>query len=310
LHLGFLDLDGGLGRRFGGIGVAISDLETRIMIESAPTMLIAGPESERVERYLGMMRRDLGLGGAYRVDVLDAVPAHAGLGSGTQLALAVAAGVRRLHGIPLDVAGDAIRLDRGARSGVGVGLFEQGGLVLDGGRGPALRPAPVIARLPIPDRWCILLVLDPLRQGKHGVAESAAFEALPRFSGELAAHLCRLVVMQALPSAAEHDLAGFGSAITEMQQKLGDYYAPAQGGSRFMSPDVGAVIDALAQAGATGVGQSSWGPTGFAFAPSRADAERLAALARRHPSARALDIRICVGLNRGAELVAHEAQED
>jgi beta-RFAP synthase len=310
LHLGFLDLDGGLGRRFGGIGVAISDLETRLMIERAPTMQIAGPESERVERYLGMMRRDLGLGSAYRVAVLDAVPAHAGLGSGTQLALAVAAGVRRLHGIPLDVAGDAIRLDRGARSGVGVGLFDHGGLVLDGGRGPALLPAPVIARLPIPDRWCILLVLDPLRQGKHGAAENAAFEALPRFSGELAAHLCRLVVMQALPSAAEHDLTGFGSAITEIQQRLGDYYAPAQGGSRFMSPDVGAVIDALAHAGATGVGQSSWGPTGFAFAPSRADAERLAALARRHPNARTLDIRICVGLNRGAELVAHEAEED
>ncbi len=310
LHLGFLDLDGGLGRRFGGIGVAISDLVTRIAIRNASTMQIAGPEGERVERYLDTMRRDLGLGGGYRVEVLDAVPAHAGLGSGTQLALAVAAGMRRLHGIPLDVAGDAIRLDRGARSGVGVGLFDHGGLVLDGGRGPALGPAPVIARLPIPDRWCILLVLDPSRQGKHGAAEGTAFEALPRFSAELAAHLCRLVVMQALPSAAEHDLAGFGSAITEIQQKLGDYYAPAQGRSRFMSPDVGAVMEALAAAGATGVGQSSWGPTGFAFAPSRADAERMAAHARRHPNARTLDIRICVGLNRGAELVAHEADED
>ncbi|HUI97097.1 MAG TPA: beta-ribofuranosylaminobenzene 5'-phosphate synthase family protein [Xanthobacteraceae bacterium] len=310
LHLGFLDLDGGLGRRFGGIGVAISDLATRIVVETASTTQIIGSESERIERYLGVMRRDLGLGGAYRVEILAAVPAHAGLGSGTQLALAVAAGIRRLHGLPLDVAADAIRLDRGARSGVGVGLFHHGGLVLDGGRGPAMRPAPVTARLPIPDRWCILLVLDPARQGKHGTAESTAFEALPRFSGELAAHLCRLVVMQALPSVAEHDLAGFGSAITEMQQKLGDYYAPAQGGSRFMSPDVGAVMEVLAHAGATGVGQSSWGPTGFAFAPSRADAERMIALARRHPNARALDIRICVGLNRGAELVAHEAEDD
>jgi predicted sugar kinase len=73
-----------------------------------------------------------------------------------------------------------------------------------------------------------------------------------------------------------------------------------------MSPDVGAVIEALAHAGATGLGQSSWGPTAFCFASSRAEAERMAALARRHPSARALDIRICVGLNRGAELVAQE----
>ena len=305
LHLGFLDLDGGLGRRFGSIGLAISDLHTRVAIERAAATEITGPESDRVERYLDTMRRELGLAGGHRVEILDAVPAHAGLGSGTQLAVAVAAAVRRLHGLPLDVAADAIRLDRGARSGAGVGLFHHGGLVVDGGRGPAMRPAPVIARMPLPDDWCILLVLDPGQQGKHGADESAAFERLPPFSAELAAHLCRLVVMKALPSLAEHDLAGFGSAITELQARLGDYYAPAQGGSRFMSPDVDVVLDALAQAGATGIGQSSWGPTAFAFAPSRAEAERMAALARRHPSARALDIRICVGLNRGAEIDAH-----
>jgi predicted sugar kinase len=115
--------------------------------------------------------------------------------------------------------------------------------------------------------------------------------------------------MKALPSLAEHDLAGFGSAIAEMQERLGDYYAPAQNGSRFMSPDVGAVLDGLAHAGAFGIGQSSWGPTGFAFAPSRAEAERLAAIARRHPNARGLDIRICAGLNRGAEIVVHAPGE-
>ncbi len=305
LHLGFFDLHGGLGRRFGSIGVAISDLHTRVAIERASATEIAGPESDRVERYLAMMQRDLGLVGNHRITILETVPAHAGLGSGTQLALAVAAAVRRLHDLPLDVAADAIRLDRGARSGAGVGLFHHGGLVVDGGRGPAMRPAPVIARMPIPESWCTLVILDPSRQGKHGADEIAAFEKLPPFSADMAAHLCRLVLMKALPSLAEQDLAGFGSAVTEIQQRLGDYYAPAQGGSRFMSPDVAAVVEALVRAGATGIGQSSWGPTAFAFAPSRAEAERMAAVARAVPSARALDIRICVGLNRGAEMVAH-----
>ena len=104
---------------------------------------------------------------------------------------------------------------------------------------------------------------------------------------------------------AEADLRRFGSAITELQQRVGDYFAPAQGG-RFASPHVAAALAWLESAGVAGFGQSSWGPTGFAFAPSRADAERMAALARRHPNARMLDIRICVGLNRGAEVVAHE----
>jgi beta-RFAP synthase len=218
--------------------------------------------------------------------------------------------VRHLHRLALDVPGDAIRLDRGARSGVGVGLFDRGGLVVDGGRGENLRPAPVIARMPFPEHWRILVVLDPARQGKHGPEEITAFENLPAFPGETAAHLCRLVVMKALPSLAEEDFTGFGSAITEIQERLGDYYAGAQGGSRYTSPDVAAVVAALERAGALGTGQSSWGPTGFAFAPSPQEAERLTDVARRQPQARGLDIRICTGLNRGAELLAHGRDEN
>ena len=111
--------------------------------------------------------------------------------------------------------------------------------------------------------------------------------------------------MQALPALADHDLAGFGAAIKELQMRLGDYFAPAQGGARFTSREVAAVLDALDGAGASGIGQSSWGPTGFAFAPSPEEADRLAEIARQHPSGRGLDIRVCTGLNCGAEIVAH-----
>jgi predicted sugar kinase len=75
-----------------------------------------------------------------------------------------------------------------------------------------------------------------------------------------------------------------------------------QGGSRFTSPDVEAVLEALDRQGALGIGQSSWGPTGFAFVPSQAEAERLVTLARRHPAGRGLDIRACRALNRGADI--------
>ena len=42
------------------------------------------------------------------------------------------------------------------------------------------------------------------------------------------------------------------------------------------------VLARLDGAGAHGIGQSSWGPTGFAFAPSLEEAERLAKLAMEH----------------------------
>lgn len=305
LHLGFLDLNGGLGRRFGSIGLAISDLRTSIAIRRAAHMEISGPESDRVRQYLQSMERLLALEGAHELNMLEVVPAHAGLGSGTQLALAVAAGLRRLHNLPLDAEGDALHLGRGTRSGIGIGLFSRGGLVVDGGRGNEPRAAPIVSHLLFPEHWRVLVVLDPKLRGVHGVDEVTTFAALAPMPADDAAQICRLILMQALPAVVVHDLASFGAAIKELQGRLGDYFAPAQGGLRFTSADVAAVLEALDDAGAFGIGQSSWGPTGFAFAPSPEEAARLATIARQHPSARGLDIRVCKGLNRGAEIVAH-----
>jgi beta-ribofuranosylaminobenzene 5'-phosphate synthase len=302
LHLGFLDLNGGLGRRFGGIGLAISDLKTAVTVRRTLRGEAVGSDAERARRHADVMQKHLGLDDAPHVSVDVAVPPHAGLGSGTSIALAVAAAVRTLHAMPLDIDSDAVRLGRGARSGLGIGLFRDGGLVVDGGRGPATRVAPIIARLPFPDQWRVLVLLDPTRQGAHGGDEVEAFAALPEFPETIAAHLCRLVVMKALPALAEHDLADFGAAIAELQQRLGDYFSSVQGDSRFTSPQVAACLDRLAREGAHGIGQSSWGPTGFAFAPSQAEADRLVSIARGDANAKGLDIRVCKGLNRGAEI--------
>ena len=305
LHLGFLDLNGGLGRRFGGIGLAIGGLGTRLTIERAGKSQASGPDADRVSQHLQKIERLLSLRGGHRIRVSEVVPAHAGLGSGTQLALAVAAGLRSLHNLPHDVAGDALRLGRGARSGIGIGLFSRGGLVVDGGRGDGERLAPIICRLPVPEDWRILVILDPQRQGIHGPEEGATMAVLPSMCAADAARLCRLVLMQALPALADHDLANFGAAIKELQIELGDYFAPAQGGARFMSPDVAAILDILDGAGAFGVGQSSWGPTGFAFAQTPDEAARLAMIAAPQARRRGLDIRVCQALNRGAQIVAH-----
>jgi beta-ribofuranosylaminobenzene 5'-phosphate synthase len=302
LHLGFLDLNGGLGRRFGSIGLAITGLRTKIAFRRARKNHVTGPERERVLRHVDEMMQHLTLGDSHMVDVLEVVPAHAGLGSGTQLALAVAAGVRRLHGLSLDIERDALHLGRGARSGAGIGLFHRGGLVVDGGCAKTDAPAPIVSHICFPDRWRIVVVLDPARRGIHGADEAAAFAKLPPFPDADAARLCRLVIMKMLPAVAEQDIVSFGSATKELQACLGNYFAPSQGGSPFTSPDVAAVLAALDRAGAFGIGQSSWGPTGFAFAASMEEADRLARIARGHPSGQGLDIRVCAGFNHAAEI--------
>ena len=42
LHLGFIDLHGGMGRRYGGVGVALSEPRLQISMRSASRLLVRG----------------------------------------------------------------------------------------------------------------------------------------------------------------------------------------------------------------------------------------------------------------------------
>jgi beta-ribofuranosylaminobenzene 5'-phosphate synthase len=308
LHLGFLDMNGGLGRKFGGLGLSLDEPATRLTLTKAAGNSVSGPESARAAQLLEKAQAALAPQARHALAVHEAIPAHSGFGSGTQLALAVAAALRRLEGLAHDPAADAALMSRGARSGLGAGLFVKGGVVVDGGRGPLTRTPPVVARAEFPDEWRVLLVRDPTNVGLHGADERDAFVALPPSSEAESGELCRLVLMQALPALAERDLGAFGAAVARMQEIVGDYFAPRQGGRRFASAKVEEAIARLTREGATGGGQTSWGPTGFAFAESEAAARALMARAETEARASGLEISIRKGLNRGARIDAIYAQ--
>jgi beta-RFAP synthase len=302
LHLGFVDLNGGLGRRFGSLGIALAAPSTRVTARRHDGFAADGPEADRVLAHLRCLAGRLDLGGGVRVTVEQAIPAHAGLGSGTQLALAVGAALSRLGGLGLDAEAVARLLGRGGRSSIGIASFATGGVILDGGRGSADRPPPVVSRLPFPTAWRILLIFDQRRSGLSGSAEREAFDRLPGFPPELAGRLCRLMLMTALPALAEADLDRFAAAVAELQRATGDHFAPLQGG-RFTSPLVADVLAWLESQGLGGVGQSSWGPTGFAIVESAAKADALMAQATaRWPAASGLTFMVTGGRNRGGDI--------
>lgn len=88
-------------------------------------MSAIGPDSDRALDYARNFCSRLGLPPA-AIEIQESVPTHAGLGSGTQLALAVGMGLTRLCGLPPDIHRIAHITDRGIRSDVGVGVFEAG----------------------------------------------------------------------------------------------------------------------------------------------------------------------------------------
>lgn len=300
LHFGFVDMDGGLGRRFGSLGMAIDGHRVRVAIGPAETLIVDGA-GERAADFARACCDTWNIPPALRLTIDDRIPAHCGLGSGTQLALAIGAAIAGFAGRPIDAREIAGRLDRGARSGVGIGAFEQGGFIVDGGnRIDAPEPPPTIARLPFPAAWRIVMILDPAATGLHGPAEIDAFRRLPPFSAALAGELSRLVLMRILPSLAEHDLDGFGDGLGELQARIGDHFAPVQGG-RFTSPRVARALEGLRRLGARALGQSSWGPTGFAIGADVDEAERW--LSQTAPECdERLQWRIITGRNHGASV--------
>ncbi|MEX3896018.1 beta-ribofuranosylaminobenzene 5'-phosphate synthase [Paraburkholderia sp. JPY432] len=313
LHLGFLDPNASLGRAFGSLGLVIDTHGTQIQARLAEREQIGGvaSEAERERIALSLARLQAAYGPAtLAIDVLEAPRAHTGLGSGTQLALAVGTAFTRLVGQPATSAELASLLGRGARSGIGILGFECGGLLLDGGPPGDLRQSmpPLLSRQPFPQPWRVLLVSDNSREGLHGAEERSALASLAPFPQRLAAHLCHLVLMQILPGAAEHNFAPFAHGLTELQQTIGEYFASAQGGV-FASPDVERVLRAVAAERTAGIGQTSWGPTGFAVLANAREAERALATARAVAGALPhIECSVVAGRNSGAAISGAEVR--
>ncbi len=311
LHLGFLDLNGNLGRRFASVGMAIDQPATQLTLSHAGTDTdsVTGLEAARARKALSRFKAELGLATGYRLDVQRAIPAHAGLGSGTQLAMAVGGALARLDGLETEMRALGELQNRGARSAIGLNSFERGGFVVDGGRGGQDHAPPVLSRLAFPAAWRVLLVMDPKRTGVHGDTERRAFEELAPMGEAVSAELCRVTVMRLLPALAEGDLEAFGEAVSLIQRRNGEYFSDAQGGGIWSSPRVEAVVRRLADLGAVGIGQSSWGPTGFAFVASPAKAAELRQAVAAEVTAAGLEIAITRGRNQGALIETIDASD-
>lgn len=305
--MGFVDLTAKSARRFGSLGLTLEEVHTRVRARAGESDIVEGAQIERAARYLAVMRERVSLPAPVHLTVEQTIPEHVGLGSGTQLALAIGAALNELFNLGLSVRELAAMLDRGARSGIGVGAFEQGGFLVDGGKATGDLPPPIVSRLPFPAGWRIVMIFDMSGAGLHGVSEQHAFRSLPAFSEEAAGSLCRLALMHVLPALAESDLREFGLALAEIQRVVGDYFAPAQGG-RYTSPRVAEVLQWLEQEGVVCVGQSSWGPTGFAVVDSDTVAYTLLrTLKGRREENSPIRFMVCRGRNTGAELTVERA---
>lgn len=285
LHLGFIDLNGQCGRVFGSIGVALEQPRCVVAARMATEDGAEGETGTEMVETLQRLRRPFALEQGIRIHALQSIPRHAGLGSGTQHRLAVASAVSHLVKRPTSAAQLAKILGRGHRSGIGIAVFDRGGFVVDAGRPQRDRGATqaddtddvplVIVQHPVPRDWYFVVVVPQGAQGLNGPREQAAFATLAPMDDATVGRISRLTLMKIIPGVLTDDLSGFGDAITEVQQLVGGYFAPVQGG--VYATEMGAKVAAFAlRHGAQGVGQSSWGPAVFALIRGERPAATLA----------------------------------
>jgi beta-RFAP synthase len=278
LHFGLLDLRGGLGRRFGGIGAAAPGVSVRVCVSHASDVVAQGDEAERAVEFARRFVAYHRVPGGAHVVVERSIPSHSGLGSGTQLALSIARALAELHEVVASPPELARAVGRAKRSAVGTWTFAEGGFVVEGGRRVGVDDdvGPLIAGHPFPESWRCVLAIPDAPPGVSGAAEARVFAELPvpdERDGERVSHL---VLMAMLPAVIEGDLATFGAALNEVQEINGRWFSHAQGGTFASGPST-EIIRLMRESGAPGAGQSSWGPSVFAIVEGDVEAELLVA---------------------------------
>lgn len=288
LHLGLIDLGGELGRIFGGFGVAIERPNVVLEAEHSESFWVSGEKSDEVKSLVKRFMEAYGTDDKVRIHVKHTIPEHVGLGSGTQLALAVSTALAKLQNIKASVSELSSIMGKGSISSIGTAIFERGGFVVESGHkirsnkpwiSASKTPPPVIFRQPFPKEWYFAVAIPNVKRGFTDEEEVQALESLPPMPSENVGSICHLIVMGLLPALMERDIKIFGSSFTQIQNIVGDYFATVQGG-RFSSSVARECIEHMSKLGAYGVGQSSWGPTVYGLVYGEEQAKSLALAVR------------------------------
>ncbi len=278
IHLGLIDMHGGLARVDGGIGITLDDPGIVLDAKVCDRLVVHGEGGDCldvVQKAADLVLAGMGLKCGAEITLRTSYPRHIGLGSGTQLALATARALCELYGQPLPARDLAVLVGRGGTSGIGTAAFESGGFIIDGGHSfgesgdktgfspssasRGVRPAPVTVRHEFPEDWQILLAIPEIARGASGGEELDIFRSACPVPIDEVREVCHEVLVRMLPGLVEHDLDLFGSAVNRIQD-IG--FKKVEMG--LQPPVISGLIGVMRDTGAAGAGMSSFGPTLYA----------------------------------------------
>ncbi len=260
LHLGVIDLSGAHRRLFGSIGVAIDRPNVVLEVEKSDRLEVVGQQKNKIILLIKTFSKKFKIKGNVRVNVRETIPEHVGLGSGTQLALAIGFSLSKFFHLNLSLKAIAEAMGRGSVSGIGLGAFEHGGFLVDAGKKVNTNEIPpIIFRHNFPEEWAFVVVIPKVKKGFSGNKEKDAFKKVIPGNPKTASEINCLLNLKLIPSLKAGNIKNFGSALSQIDKKVGEYFSEVQGGT-YANPKSEKIIKFMLKNGAHGAGQSSWGP--------------------------------------------------
>ncbi|MFX0056710.1 MAG: beta-ribofuranosylaminobenzene 5'-phosphate synthase [Candidatus Hodarchaeota archaeon] len=241
IHLSLIDENGYTGRVDGGIGLMLdrpnvvfeaSNHAEEFKIEAhkyyRESIEVINEQASKVFKAFNISNKN------FHFYLRRYYPSHVGLGSKTQLSLAIAKAITKLKNIN-DVSINQLTklVERGGTSGIGWRGFEYGGFILDGGHdfgkgkeketflpssaSKSANPALTILRYPIPENWRFVLVIPNIKKGAYGDEEISIFQThAPIPKGEVN-EVSHQILMKVIPGILKNDLKCFGEGLRRIQ---------------------------------------------------------------------------------------------
>lgn len=242
----------------------------RLRVEKSTADEVVTCHGVEAERYLALVKGVEGFQEQLRVEEMESVRPHIGLGSLTQLKLSILRAVRLYKGQSLDEVSIPRELRIGATSGIGLGTFLYGGFILEGGYrvNPSSQKAvngeesghsaPILARYELPQDWGVLLAVPKSLQSISGSQEEEFFDSITPIPRNETREIAYHILLGVLPAIREADFGGFVESVKLICQ-LGSKPHELR-----LNPSCLPIVNALESA--FGFGSiSSLGPTCYTF---------------------------------------------
>lgn len=289
VHINSVDLNGNRGRCCGGLGIALAEPLLKLRVEIGGRVGVDTPHEEELREYLARLLTIEGLKGPVFVQQISGVRPHIGLGSLTQLKLAILAAIRIAKGKGVAESSIPKGLGIAATSGIGLGTFLYGGFVADGGyrvTGKAPKtingeldgnPPPIIFHCDLPQEWRVVLAIPVTGTGISGAREKNFFDEITPIPEDEVNLLSREVLLSVMPAVKERDIESLCLALQKVCS-LGSKPFEERLDSR-----TAAVLDSMrARFGFASV--SSLGPTCYSLTVAASGlAGEVSCLATEHP---------------------------